>query len=253
MSNVTQHEKITTYLRRAIGKGQFAAGEPLPSEAELCRQFDSSRGTVRQALTNLRREGLISSGRGRRSVVLASVPTQSIDGVLSFTNWCELSGFVPGQQTQSIDVLRADLGLALTLDISPRDPVVSIHRLRLTNGKPAMVERLNHPYPVGKHLLEFDTDSGSIYQHLLDSGVDINNAIRTIDAIAADESDADLLGVEPGAPLLRVQRRAFDKHGTPVEASDDRYLPELANFVINTVRGTPSPVSMVKAEHSLAL
>ena len=65
-----QHEKIAEYLRKEIRDGTYEPGDTLPSEAELCAQFDSSRGPVRQAMSTLRSEGLISSGRGRRSVAL---------------------------------------------------------------------------------------------------------------------------------------------------------------------------------------
>ncbi|MCY1159876.1 MAG: GntR family transcriptional regulator [Citricoccus sp.] len=242
-----QHEEITAYLRSAISSHEFAPGDPLPSESELCQRFESSRGPVRQAMATLRSEGLISSGRGRRTIVLDTVPTQSFDGVISYSEWCRQSGFEAGQITQSVTRRPADPTLAAALEIEPRAPVVSIFRLRLLNGIPAMVERLNYPLEVGQHLLTFDTDSGSIYQHLIDSGVDINNATRTIDAIGADPDDAQLLGITEGAPLLRVRRRAFTSNGTPVESSDDRYLPGTASFTLNTIRGNPSPLSMVSA------
>lgn len=65
-----QHIKIAEHLRGRILSGEIPAGSLLPSEAELCEEFDTSRGPVRQALASLRTEGFISSGRGRRSVVL---------------------------------------------------------------------------------------------------------------------------------------------------------------------------------------
>lgn len=113
------------------------------------------------------------------------------------------------------------------------------------DGKPAMVERLNYTMDAGQHVLMFDTDSGSIYQQLINSGVDISYATRTIDAVPAEKEDAQLLGVELGTPLLRVRRHAFALDGTPIEASDDRYLSDMANFTVTTVRGNPSPISMV--------
>jgi GntR family transcriptional regulator len=242
-----QHEEIAAFLRAAISRHEFAPGDPLPSESELCERFHSSRGPVRQAMATLRAEGLISSGRGRRTLVLDTVPTQSFDGVISYTEWCRQSGFKPGQVTQSVTRRPADPALAAALEVEPQAPVVSVFRLRLLNGSPAMVERLNYPLGVGWHLLTFDTDSGSIYQHLIDSGVDINNATRTIDAIGADADDARLLEVAEGTPLLRVRRRAFSSSGAPVESSDDRYLPGTASFTLNTIRGNPSPLSMVSS------
>lgn len=240
-----QYQEIAAYLRTAIRDGVYAPGDPLPSEAELGRKFDSARGTVRHAIATLKNEGLISSGQGRRSRVLNTVPSQSFDGVFSFTQWCRGSGIRPGQQTQWVARLPADPTLAATLHLPDRAPVVSVLRLRLMDEVPAMVERLNYTLEVGQHVLNFDTDSGSIYQRLIDCGVDIDHATRTIDAIGADAEDAKLLQVSEGTPLLRVRRRAFTGDGTPIEASDDRYLPDQASFTLNSMRGTPSSVTMV--------
>ncbi|AGF73120.1 GntR family transcriptional regulator [Corynebacterium halotolerans] len=248
-ARLQQYEEIAAHLRAAIRDGEYAPGEPLPSEAELCRRFETARGTVRQAMATLRNEGLISSGQGRRSRVLDTVPSQSFDGVISFTQWCVSSGITPGQQTQWVTRRPADAGLAAALDIPDRAPVVSVFRLRLMDGTPAMVERLNYPLEAGQHILSFDPDSGSIYQRLLDSGVDIDHATRTIDAVGATAEDAALLEVPEGTPLLRVRRRAFTGEGTPVESSDDRYLPDKASFTLNSIRGNnPSSVSMIHGE-----
>ncbi|MCF4007716.1 GntR family transcriptional regulator [Corynebacterium uropygiale] len=235
-----QYLLIASALRESIRSGELSPGESLPSEAALCDSYMSSRGTVRHALDVLRTEGLISSGQGRRSRVLSTVPAQNFDDIISFTQWCKASGLQPGQRTQSTDVRPADAGLAALLDIAEGDEVLIIHRLRLIDGTPAMVERLRYPIAVGRHLDGVDTDAGSIYQAFLDAGVDFHHAQRTIDAVGADEEDARLLGVETSTPLLRVRRRSFDSQGRPVEASDDRYLPQHATFMVTNVRGTPS-------------
>ncbi|WP_209326289.1 GntR family transcriptional regulator [Brevibacterium renqingii] len=245
-----QHDEIAHYLRTAIREGSFQPGDELPSEAELTQKFSSSRGPVRQALAALRGEGLISSGRGRRTVVLDNVLTQSFDDVISFSQWCRNAEIVPGQRTQWVARQPAERSLAASLRIADGDPVVSVFRLRLMDDVPAMVERLNYPLEVGRHVLAFDTDAGSIYQELLDRGVDIDRASRTIDAIGANEEDAKLLEVPVGTPLLRVRRRAFTGAGEIIESSDDRYLPWKASFTMNSTRGNPSSMSLVSTEHT---
>ena len=246
------HEEIAHELRKSIKFGELKTGDSIPSEAELCRRFNTSRGPVRQAIATLRAEGFLSSSRGRRSIVLDNVPTQSFDGVISFSQWCKNSGVVPGQVTHRVIRQPASPALAASLEIAPGDPVVSVYRLRLMDNEPAMVERLKYPLAVGRHVLAFDTDSGSIYQELIDQGVDINNATRTIDAIAANEEDAELLEIPVGSPLLRVRRRAFTVDGTPIEASEDCYLPTKASFTINTTREQPIPLSMVRSVEATA-
>ena len=80
-----QHSIIADYLRNLIRGKDLSPGDFLPSEAELCAQFSSSRGPVRQAVAALRSEGLISSGRGRRSVVLGRFTSESFDSIFSLS------------------------------------------------------------------------------------------------------------------------------------------------------------------------
>lgn len=246
--HVQLHELIANDLRKQISTGGLPPGTPLPSEADLCKKFGASRGPVRQAVGALKAEGLVSSGRGRRSIVLESTPAQPFDVLYSFTQWCLDSGFEPGQQTDWMVRSRAETVTAAALDITEGDPVVSLLRLRTLDRRPAMVERLLYPIWVGQHILSFDPDSGSIYQRLSDQGVEIHHATRVIDAVAADEDDARLLQVNIGTPLLRMRRRAFTRDGRPVEDSDDRYLPDMTNFVLTTVRGSTPPFTIVAGD-----
>lgn len=244
--SVQTYSAILTYLRKEISGGALAPGQPIPSESELAARFSTSRGPVRQALGILRDEGLISSGRGRRSVVLETVPVQSFDVALSFTQWCREMDMEPGQRTQSVERGWASRARADSLEIDEGDPIVEVLRLRLADGVPIMVERLCYRYDVGRHVLGFDADSGSIYEHLAASGVDIHHATRLLDAVGADETDARLLEVPEGSPLLRLQRRAFTIEGTPIEWSDDRYLPGHARFASISVRGGANGLAMLR-------
>lgn len=237
-----QHEEIAAWLRESIGTGTFSPGDLLPSEAELCRRFGSSRGPVRQAMATLRAEGLISSGRGRRSRVLETSPTETFEATISATAAFRRQGAEPGQRTQWVARRPAPAEVAEALALEEGDPVVSVHRLRLADGAPVLVERQNYPLEVGRHLLDFDTDASSVHRHLLEQGVDYDNLSRAFDAVAAAEDDARLLHVEPGTPLLRLTLRAFTRAGEPVEFSDYRYRSDRVSLGVNTVRGSASPL-----------
>ncbi|AGF73121.1 GntR family transcriptional regulator [Corynebacterium halotolerans] len=239
-----QHEEIAAWLRDAIGTREFSPGDPLPSEAELCRRFNSSRGPVRQAMATLRSEGLISSGRGRRSTVLETTPTETFEATISATTAFQRLGAIPGQETRWVARRPAPADVAAALGVAEGGPIVSVHRLRLADAVPVLVERQNYPLEIGRHLLDFDPDAGSVHRRLLDAGVDYDNLARSFDAIPADADDAELLDIAPGTPLLRLTLRAFTRAGEPVEFSDYRYRSDLVTLGVNTVRGNPSPLWM---------
>ena len=230
------HQRIGDELRRRIFDGELVVGDAVPSEAQLAAEFGASRGTVRQALAGLRGEGLIGGGRGRPPVVRSAVASQPFGTLLSFTSWARQLGRVPGQRT--IELARRGAGevAADALDLAPGDPVVEVLRLRLLDGRPAMLERATFVEDVGRLLFELDPDAGSIYAHLTEQGVDLAGARHTFDAVAAGATDAELLGIAAGAPLLRERRRAVSSSGQPLEYGDDRYRPDVVTFTVENAR-----------------
>ncbi|SDM63610.1 GntR family transcriptional regulator [Nonomuraea jiangxiensis] len=227
------HERVASELRRRISSGELPVGAAVPSESRLCEQWGISRGPIRQALATLRAEGLIGGGRGRPPVVRSQSVPQPFETFLSFSRWVELMGRTPGQRTLEIARRPATPEACDALGVEEGAPVVQLLRLRLMDDMPAMVERTTFVWSVGRLLFDFDCDSGSVFAHLSRCGVDLSRARHVIDAIATDETDAALLGVPLGSPLLRERRQTSSAGGEPVEFSDDRYRPDLVSFTID--------------------
>ena len=243
---------IAEDLRRRIASGELGLGDAVPSEATLGTVHGASRGTVRQALGQLRAEGLIGGGRGRPPVVRSQRIPQPFDTLLSFTRWVERSGRTPGQRTIEIARRPATREAADALGLDEGEPVVQLLRLRLLDGVPAMIERTTFVAAVGRLLFDMDPDAGSVYAYLTERGVELVTARHVIDALAADDMDARLLDVGVGAPLLRERRRACGTDGDPLEYSDDRYLPHLVTFTIDNAgppASTPVTTALVRTAH----
>lgn len=226
------HVQLADDFRQRIAQGEWPTGQPAPSEAELVRQTGASRGTVRQALNALRMEGLLVGGQGRSPRVRQAPPAQSFAHLISFTQWAKGIGRAPGQRLVEISRRGCTEEQAQELGLETGEQVVQLLRQRSLDGLPTMVERTTFVLDVGRHLFDFDTDSGSIFAHLAEQGVALARGRHTIDAIAADQTDAELLGVGVGQPLLRVRRLTFTPEDRPIEYSDDRYLPGRATFSI---------------------
>ncbi|MFD5074939.1 FadR/GntR family transcriptional regulator [Streptomyces sp. NPDC058371] len=68
---VSAMEAVLTHLRAAIERGEYAVGDKLPSEAELCRRLEVSRPVLREALRALQVMGLTVSRTGKGTFVVA--------------------------------------------------------------------------------------------------------------------------------------------------------------------------------------
>lgn len=245
-----RHLKIAEFLKEQIRKGDLAPGDQLPSEAELCAQFNSSRGPVRQAMAALRAEGAISSGRGRRSVVLGNHQAETFESIYSVTEWMKLRGFKAGQRTLWQARRPAPARVAKALAVEEGEPIIFIHRVRYANDEPVLVERQYFPLEIGSIVLHFDADAGSVHDHLAESGVDFDNVRRELVIDHATEEDADALGIEPGSALWQVRVAVSDHSGRPVEYAENRYRADSLAFGLSSVRGGTSPLEVMLTHQS---
>lgn len=233
MSDVV-YTQIADDLRSQILSGSLPAGSDAPTESELARKWHTSRGPVRNALAALRQEGLIETQRGRPARIVERRALQSVDVSIPFTRWATLIGATPGARTQEISLRRASSEVAVMLDIPLGTTVVEVLRLRLLDGRPAMLERLAYAEDIGRALFDIDTDAVSLTEYLASEGADFADIRHEIDAVAADEVDATLLAIPEGAPILRLRRVSRESNGRPIEASDDRYRGDLVRFGVAT-------------------
>lgn len=242
------YRRLSDEFRRRVVSGVWPEGTKVPSEAQLCQEFNVSRGPVRQALAGLRLEGILAGGQGRAPIVRRTAPSQPVETFLSFTEWVEMRGRVPGQKTFEIARRPAGLTVAGQLGIDPEEPVVSLLRLRLVDDVPTMIERTHFVADIGSMLFDFDTDSGSTFRFLRAQGVDLYSARHTIDAVAADATDVDLLRVDPGTPLLRERRITSTATGRAIEYAEDRYLPDQTNFVVENIISQRPAIARIRPD-----
>lgn len=236
----TVYKQIAAELRQQILGGTLAPGADVPTEADLAEQWRTSRGPIRNALAELRSEGLIETTRGRPARVTGRKAHQRVDVSIAFTQWAHEIGAVPGAQTQEIALRRCDPDQAIVFGIAPGDPIVEVLRLRLLDGRPTMLERLRYIEEAGRILFDADLDAISITAHLAENGFDSTDVAHEIDAVGADAVDSALLDVDPGTPIIRLHRTTRTASGLLFEASDDRYRSDIVRFTVSAT-GRPLP------------
>ncbi|GAA3341169.1 GntR family transcriptional regulator [Curtobacterium pusillum] len=227
------YKQIADALRTQILDGELAPGDDVPTEGELAVRWNTSRGPIRNALAELRAEGLIESTRGRPSRVRTRQVQQRADVYTPFTTWARSFHRTPGARTEELAVRRADEHQAAALGIESGERVVDVVRLRTLDGRPAMLERSTFVESVGRLLFEFaQIDQESITEFLATRGHRFADVAHEIDAIAADALDSQLMEVAEGSPILRVRRTSIDADGRPFEFSDDRYRSDVVRFTV---------------------
>jgi GntR family transcriptional regulator len=212
------HAQIKQTLRDGILDGTYAPHSQMPSEHDLCARFGVSRITVRQALGDLQKEGLVFKLHGKGTFVSKPKAFQNVSSLQGFAEAMSSMGYEIVNQLRSFRLVDANRQVAARLGLEEGASVVEIHRVRLLNREPVSLEVTWLPQTLGARLAHADLATRDIFLILEnDCGVPLGHADVAIDAILADEDIAAALNVEDGSPVLRIDRLTHDARGAPVD------------------------------------
>jgi GntR family transcriptional regulator len=222
------HVTIAERLTEAIGSGELAPGTRLPPERALAAAFGVSRMTVRQALGELEREGLLRRvvGRSGGTFVAASEPPTHASGTRSLSAELRRQGGASSVEPIAAVVEPAGRRVAAALGLKRNERVVAITRLRLAGGKPLAVERSSLPARIFPDLEDMDL-AGSLVELMVHGfGILPVRSVERLELTEARPSDVRALGVRRESPLLLVERVRYTADGTAVEFGRDRFRPD---------------------------
>jgi GntR family transcriptional regulator len=229
--------RVYLTLRDRISSGELTPGTRLPSEPDLADIHGVSRVTIRRALAELEREGLISRRPGAGTFITARTIRRPIVADLSNA----LAHLVEMGRTTDVRLLQfgyvdpsPDIAEALRLDAGER--VQRSVRVRIIDGEPFSYLVTHVPQRIGETFTEAELGALPLLTLIERSGVTVERATQTISATLAGPEVAAELGVDIGAPLLSLQRTVFDVRRRGLEHLMAYYRPDRYSFQMDLVR-----------------
>ncbi|PIW27419.1 MAG: GntR family transcriptional regulator [Rhodospirillales bacterium CG15_BIG_FIL_POST_REV_8_21_14_020_66_15] len=213
------YRQVREQLLREIAQGRYPVTDPLPSEQKLAARFGVAQGTVRRALDELARENLVIRHQGRGTFVHAHGPERDR---FHFFHLVAADGErrLPTSRVLSLTRRRGSQADALALNLAPQARVVEIKRVRDLMARRAILETIAVPDALFPDLGNLNKAQvpNTLYELYQDRfGVIVHRAVEKITAETAGPEDVTYLGLDRGAPLLRIERVAQTLDGTPVE------------------------------------
>lgn len=199
--------EVARKLREAIFHGVY--GEALPPERALAETLGVSRDSLRKALDLLEEEGLVVRRQGSGTFVAKRATFRT--RLLGFSEEMRALGLQPETRVLLVEKGPPTPEEAMALALSPGEGVLRLLRLRLADREPMALERAALPL-----WALAEAPQGSLYQALEAKGLRPVRALQRLRAVAARE-EARPLGVEPGSPLLHLERVSYLPDGRPVE------------------------------------
>lgn len=237
-SPIPYYIQLREALEARIADGEWKPGDRLPSEQELCDFYDVSRTVVRQTLLEMENKGVIVKRKGKGSFVAKPKIHESlIHKLTGFYQDMVERGFTPVTQVLHHRVEPAKPKVAKHLDLEPGTPVFDIERLRFVNDEPIVLVRTYLPYALCPGLANSDLSNHSLYAVLEDEfGLILSHGRRTIEAVLANEREAQLLGIECGAPLIYLESVTYLQDGTPIEYYQALHRGDRSRFEVSLLR-----------------
>ena len=205
------YDQLVDILTEKI-EHEYRPGDLLPSERELSKYYGLSRTTVRLALQELERLGLVVRQHGRGTFVAdRSVQATNLSQTYSFTDQMREMGREPSTTILEFAEIDADKNLAEKMRVRMGDKLFKIERLRCADGMPMMVERTYMPMRKFMSLKRPMLEHASLYTVIEQV---FHEKIRVAEeeffASIARPVDAHLLGIGEGAPVLDLVRTTYD-------------------------------------------
>ena len=213
-SDIPLYSQIVNIVKRNLSAGTLTAGALLPSEAELCRAFDVSRSTVRQAIGILESEGLVVRKQGRGTFVAEPKVRRRTENVYSFTSEISAMGMTPSSTLIEFDVIVPTPDIIKVLQLkNPEERVYRFTRIRNVNGEPLILETSFYPQFIYPKLTRELLQTHSFYSLLYEVGIVPANAVDSYEAVPISREEAELLHCKAGSCGFFVQRRTYTERG----------------------------------------
>jgi len=227
-SPVPLYFQVAQHLEQLIESGELPMGTRLENETDLADQLGLSRPTMRRAIEYLVAKGLLVRKRGIGTQVVDAKVTREV-GLTSLWDDLAKNGRDPSTAVVSFGTEPAPGAVSVKLGIAPGTPVYVFERLRYADAEPLALMR-NH---VPEHLIRLtaaDLEEQGLYNLLRANGISLRIAKQAIGARAATAPEARALGERRGAPLLTMERSAFDEQGRAVEHGHHVYRASRYSF-----------------------
>lgn len=226
------YQTVENDILKKIVSGELPSGSQIPTETELCKQYNVSRITVRRAVQNLIEQNLLYRLRGKGTFVNPSKLTlkRGTSTIFNLSSDPQYGDKTRKSilETGSVD---ADAHIAQELQIENGTPVQRIARLVLIDNAPCAIDTVYATQQSLPGLLGLLTDDVSLFNLIVNHyGLTTDIEKLKITAGIAGLQEANLLGYIVGAPVSVVEHITYSPDGIPLHYSKTVWRADASSF-----------------------
>lgn len=192
--------------------------DKMPSEREICEIYDVSRTTVRQAFSELEREGYIYKRHGKGTYVASKKFNQNLQNFYSFTEEMKKLGKKPTSKVLKFEILMANNEISNIMKLQKEDLIYKFTRLRLADDIPMMLETTYVDYSAFPGITKEDLNKTALYDIFFERfNEKVEYAEEVFLPVLTSESEAKKINVEVASPSLKIIRYAYNRNNKLIE------------------------------------
>jgi GntR family transcriptional regulator len=226
---IPKYLQISTWLKELIQSGRYKVGEKIPSEIELSRMCEVNRNTLRQALSHLTTEGLLSRVKGMGTFVTSPGPValkHKLERITSFRDDLRELGYQEKTIILKKGIEKPPEDVAKILILGADSKAVAVCRLRTGDDVPLIYEESYLPSEMFNDILDMDL-TGSMYKIL---SAQFNTVLARCENLKG--RIAKLFHLPENSAGLYMESLTYNEHNLPVEVlcsyyRGDRYIFEI--------------------------
>lgn len=210
-------KKVAAVLRQEIDSGQLVPGQQLATEIGLSGRFDVSRATVRRALSELEKDGLVRIEHGRGLFVAEDVIPYAIGARTRYSENMRRLNLPGDRQILGVERIKGDELVCQHLELPEGGEVFQVEVVIFARGQPLGITRNYYPARRFPDLAAAMLEHNSTTDALKALGIqDYKRKSTMILGRLPNGREARLLKIARSRPVLETQKVDVDLDGAPV-------------------------------------
>ncbi len=223
-------QQVGEILRTEIEDGELYPGTKIPSDTELAEMFGVQKQIVRTAIDVLVKEGMLKYISDKEVYVLGRKIERNMEKLEGFTQTMLDRNMKPSFKIVSKYLRRAGNLYGDMFGIEPEEAIFYMKRLCYADGEPISLEELYIPHYLIPKMEGIDLSVFSVYEVYEMYGIHLTKAEQTLDLVRPGLSDAKILGIEAGTPVMLFQSLTYDMDGRAIEFNRNYVRGDKCNF-----------------------
>ena len=225
--------QIHDEIKHQIETGLFEVGQRLPSERVMAEQFGVSRMTLRQAVTSLVEEGILTRHVGSGTYVASDRVREKMRGTTSFTEIIQNLGKTPSSKVLSYQKTKANEVECDKLQLKKGAQIIRMERIRYADDLPICYEVASIPYRLIEDFARNDI-ANHFYETLANAGKKIGRSEQIISAKIVNKEIANFLSIKQSSAILALTQVSYfaNTDETPFEYVLSQYVGERFEFYL---------------------